>query len=284
MTGAVRKVWNEGAILGEGPVWVAKENALYWVDIKAPALHRLPLDGAERRSWPLPELTGWIVPRRAGGFVIGQASGPALLTLDPFTIEPLGDPHPEQEDSRLNDAVVSADGSIWFGTMDNAEEDAFGGLYRLAPDRRIERVDSGYLVPNGPAISADGTTLFHTHSPERTVYAFDLEGGTLANKRVHIRFEEEWGYPDGMAADAEGGLWITHWDGACVSRFDARGRRDRRIELPVRKPTKPVFAGDALDRMFVTSASVGEPAGSLGGAVFEVDAGVRGAPMHEYSG
>lgn len=286
MTVQVDIAWPGGAILGEGPVWVPAEGAVYWLDIKGLALHRLVLDGGARTSWVLPDMVGWIIPRAHGaGFVAGLRGGPALLALDPFALTPLAEPEPHLPGNRLNDAMADAAGRIWFGTMDNAEESDSGSLYRLDPDGSCHRMDSGYGVTNGPALSADGRTLYHTDSPRRTIYAFDLApDGALSNRRVHIRFEDAWGYPDGMAADAQGGLWVAHWAGARVSRFHPDGRLDRSVAMPVSKPTKPVFAGPDLDRMFVTSASIGDPDEPHAGALFTFDPGVKGLPPHPYAG
>ena len=41
------------AVLGEGPVWVAREAALYWLDIKGLKIFRLGDDGT-RSDWPTP--------------------------------------------------------------------------------------------------------------------------------------------------------------------------------------------------------------------------------------
>jgi sugar lactone lactonase YvrE len=111
----------------------------------------------------------------------------------------------------------------------------------------------------------------------RTVYAFDLKAdGTLANKRAHIRFTEKDGYPDGMTTDAEGGLWVAHWDGARVTRFMADGKRDRAIELPCSRVTSCVFYGAKLDRMAITTAAFERPNETQAGALFTVEPGVKG--------
>ncbi len=111
--------------------------------------------------------------------------------------------------------------------------------------------------------------MFHTDSAARTVYRFDLtDDGSIANKRAFIVFEQDWGYPDGMTVDAEGGLWIAHWGGGRVSRFDEQGRMERSIVLPASQTTNCCFAGQHLDRMFVTSAATGVDE-AQGGALFE---------------
>jgi xylono-1,5-lactonase len=274
-----RTVWQVGAILGEGPVWIARENAIYFVDIKKPALHRYALADGAMRSWDMPEPICWIIPRLdREDYIAGFKSGFAELSLDPLNIKKLGSPEPQHPGNRLNDAKVDAWGRIWAGSMDDAEKHARGALHRLDPDLKWQTLDEGYFIANGPTFSPDGYTLYHTDSARRLIYAFDLSSdGRLANRRIFVRFEESWGFPDGMSTDANGGVWVAHWGGARVSRFTPRGELERSIALPTLNITSCVFAGENLDRMFVTSASIGVDNDPLAGALFEVDPGVRGA-------
>lgn len=79
----------------------------------------------------MPEPLGCLADRTSGGFVAGFQSGFARLTLDPLVIEPIGDPEPHLPGNRMNDGKADADGRIWCGTMDMAEEKDSGALYRL---------------------------------------------------------------------------------------------------------------------------------------------------------
>lgn len=271
--------------LGEGTLWSARENAVYWTDIIAPAVNRLSLADGSIKRWVMPEPTGWIVERQGGGFVAGLQSGFASITLDPLTIEPFGSPEPHLPGNRMNDGKADADGRIWCGTMDMAEQTDSGAFYRLDPDGGWLQMDKGYRVPNGPAFSPCGDWLYHTDSARRTVYRFArTDGGGLDNREMFIQFSEEDGYPDGMTVDADGHLWIAHWEGGRISRFTPAGQLDRSIALPARQITNICFAGSGLDRMFVTSAAVGLPESEYDGALFEVDAGVKGLPTHLYAG
>lgn len=274
------------ATLGEGPVWDARIGALLFVDIKGQRLHRLFLADTSHRSWDFNEPICWVIPRaREPGYIAGFKSGFKTLMLEPFALDHISAPEPDLPNNRLNDAKADRWGRIWAGSMDDSETQATGALHRLDGDFQSRCMDDGYGVANGPTFSPDGTILYHTDSARRVVYAFDLGAdGALANKRVFIRFEDDWGYPDGMTTDAEGGIWIAHWDGARISRFTANGALDRSIALPVSRPTSCVFAGDTLDRMFVTSAALGREDEPLAGGLFEVDPGVRGAPAYAFAG
>jgi sugar lactone lactonase YvrE len=283
---AITYTWPVRTVLGEGPVYDAREDALYFVDIKGKRLHRLILKSRAQTTWDMPEAIGWVLPRATRpGFIAGFKSGFAALTLDPFSIVPIGTPEPDRTSNRLNDAKVDAHGRIWAGSMDDDEKQSTGALYRLDPTLRWTRMDDGYGVANGPTFSPDGATLYHTDSAQRIVYRFALSpDGAPSGRSVFVRFEDEWGYPDGMTTDSEGGVWIAHWDGARVSRFTPDGKLDRSIALPVSRPTSCVFAGAALDRMFVTSAALGREEEPLAGGLFEIESGARGAPSFAFAG
>ncbi len=270
--------------LGEGLWWSAREGAVYWTDILAPALNRLTLADGQVTRWPMPEMIGWVIERRdRPGFVAGFRSGFAELTLDPPVVTPIAAPEPDLPGNRLNDAKADAFGRIWAGTMPVGADRPSGALYRLDPDRSVTRVDTGYTVANGPAISPDGRWLYHTDTVPGCVYRFALDERGLHGRTLHIQFADGWGRPDGMTCDADGGLWIAHWGGSRVSRFTPDGALDRAIALPASQITNVCFAGEGLDRMCVTSAATGvdEP---LAGALFEVEAGVRGVAPELYAG
>lgn len=262
--------------LGEGVTWVAAENAVYWVDILGQRVNRLDLGDHSVREWTIPEMIGWLVPcRTGGGFIAGLKSGFHRLTLDPFALERIGAPEPDLPFNRMNDACPDPQGRIWAGTMSMDGSRADGALYRLDPDGTWTAVDRPYRIANGPAVSPDGRWLYHTDSALGLVYRFAKDGGTLGARETFITFPEEWGSPDGMTVDAQGGIWIAHWGAGCVSRFSPDGVRERSIELPASQITRPCFAGPKLDRMFVTSAADGvdEP---HAGALFEIDPGCTG--------
>lgn len=226
----------------------------------------------------MPEMTGWIIARRdAPGFLAGAESGIKAVTLDPFADLPDYPPA-----NRMNDAKADRHGRIWAGSMPITADRITGAFYCLDHDGSVEVVDSSYGIANGPAISPDGKWLFHTDTLKREIYRFPYQDdGSLGRKELSLRFEPEWSKPDGMTFDAEGGLWIANWGGSRVSRFTPDGRIEHDIRLPASQTTCMSFAGEALDRMFVTSAADGvdEPEA---GALFEVDPGVRGLAPHQF--
>ncbi len=241
-----------GAVLGEGPVWVARNEALYWVDIASGKVFR-HIAGRTDVIDPGRTLCS-IVPRASGGFVGGSLDGLVAISED-FSVSPLAHPEVDQPHNRFNDGKVDRGGRFWAGTMDRTERGATGSLYRLDPDLGCTRIDSGYTVTNGPAFSVDGRTMYHTDSGRQTIFAFDLdEAGNASNRRLFARFDPGDGYPDGMTVDAEDCLWVAFWDGWCLRRLSPKGELLAEVAMPVQRPTSCAFGGEGLDQLFITSA------------------------------
>jgi sugar lactone lactonase YvrE len=283
-------IWDARSVLGEGPLWSAREQAVYWVDIKGCVLNRYGLDGTEQ-SWTMPDFLGWVVERQnQPGLVAGFRNFIGEISLSPFVIRERLKPEPRLLGNRLNDAKVDLQGRIWFGSMDDAETQPSGGFYRLDADFSMHKVDSDYICANGPTFSPDGKRVYHTDSLRNEIYQFDVQpDGSLANKRSFAKFEAKDGSPDGMTTDAEGYLWVALWGGSGIARFSPDGKRDRFISLPVSQVTSCCFAGDKLDRMFVTTAKIGLSPEQLrqephAGSFFEVDPGVTGLPTAAFAG
>jgi len=270
--------------LGEGPLWSARENALYWVDILDHRFNRLSLADGSVESFAQTDYTAWIIEREAGGFVAGIGLDIVRLDLPANVRTPIGSVDRGIAGNRLNDAKADDKGRIWAGTMPASCDRPSGAFYRIDPDGTITSVDGPYTIANGPAIDPEGRFLLHTDTALGTIFRFDIrDDGSLGPRRPFITFERDWGNPDGMTFDAEGGLWVACWGGGCVTRFTPDGVRERSIALPASQITSCAFAGPDLDRMFVTSASDGvdEP---LGGALFEIDPGCRGREPEKYRG
>ncbi len=287
MSKDIKVICNLHCQLGEGPVWSARENAIYWVDILAPALHRYSLTTEQISTWPMPEKIGWVIERRdRPGFIAGFQSGFYELNLDPVTRKHIVDPEPHLPGNRMNDAKVDALGRIWAGTMDCDIVNSSGSLYCMDADFNVTQRDSDYLITNGPAFGVNHECMYHTDTGRGVIYRFDLSAdGGISGKSEFLKFRKEWGAPDGMTVDAQGGLWIAHWGGSCVSRFNPNGTLDRQIPLPASQITSCVFAGQNLDRLFATSAATGQPNEPLAGALFEIDSqGLRGLVPNLFAG
>lgn len=273
-----------GCSLGEGALWDHRTGHLLFVDIKNPAIYRFePGSGAVHRL-PLAERVGFVALTPDTDIVVaGLKSGLARVHLFGGQVQPLAAPEPHRPGNRINDGHVGPDGTLYFGTMDDAEEAPTGSFWSYDGARLIE-IEHGIPITNGPALSPDGRTLYSTDTKGRTVRAHPVEGGAVGPARPFLRFEEGWGNPDGGAVDAEGHLWVCHWGGGRVSRFRPDGSLERTLAVPAAQVTKCAFGGPDLTTLYITTAGIGrdrdeEPAA---GHVFVVEAGIPGLPANVF--
>jgi len=289
MVPAIHLVADVKALLGEGPIWVAREQALYWLDIKGRRLLRLDDRGV--REWPTPMRVGSIAPRAAGGFVAGTDAGLFTVEIDEeVRLTAIANPEVQLPDNRFNDGKVDREGRFWAGTMDDTEQAAVGALYRLDPDHRWTKTEEGYGVTNGPAFNRAGSIMYHSDSARRTIYRFGLSpDGELGQREIFARFTGAEGYPDGMTVDAKDCLWVAFWDGWAVRRFSPSGEELAAIDVPVQRPTSVAFGGPSLDRLYVTSARIGLDPTALAvqpsaGGLFMLEPGVSGIAEQPFAG
>jgi sugar lactone lactonase YvrE len=286
-------IWAAGATLGEGALWSAEEQALYWVDILQPRILRYdPATGA-KAEWPMPEPIGFIALRRRGGLVAGLRSGFHLIDLPEGRVTPIGNPEPDRTGNRFNDGKVDPMGRLWAGTVEMGCAEPTGAFYRLDPDHRWHRMDDGYIVTNGPAFSPDGSILYEADSERRVVYAYDLDlaGGAISNRRPFVIFADDGtdGVPDGMTVDRDGHLWVAHWGGGRVSRFRPDGTLDHAIPIPAPHVTSCTFGGPGLTTLYVTCARSGMSEAALqqyplAGGVFAIAGAGSGLPGTHFAG
>jgi xylono-1,5-lactonase len=265
---APRSVLSVGAILGEGPVWVAREAALWFVDIKGHAIHRFDPALDVSKSWTTPGQVGWIVPTDDGLFAVGLQSG--VHRFDPktgaFTL--LHAPEAHRPGNRLNDATVAPCGALWFGSMDDAEAEESGRFYRLHRGDLVESGLAAVSITNGPALSPDGRILYHTDTLGRAIWQCPVDAdGVAGAATLFTRIEDGAGYPDGPTVDAEGCLWTGLFG------------------FPVANITKIAFGGPDLTTAYATTARKGLDMTALtdqplAGDLFAFDPGVAGLPGH----
>ena len=277
------------AVLGEGPVWVARERALYWVDIKGRKIFRLAEDGAVT-EWPTPVRVGSLAPRAAGGFIAGTDAGIAFFNHESDRFEIVLNPEEQLPGNRFNDGKLDRRGRFWAGTMDDAETAQSGTLYVIDERLNVSAVDRGYKVTNGPAFSPLGDVMYHNDSARQVTYAFDMGAdGNASNRRIFLQFGPGDGYPDGMTVDSEGCLWIAFWDGWCVRRYSPAGQWLETVKVPVQRPTSCAFGGPELDRLYITSASIDLDESALNmqpnaGGLFMLAPGVQGVAELPFAG
>lgn len=284
---APRPIWNLGAPLLEGPVWVERDAALWFVDIKSHKIHRLgPASGAQH-SWDAPAQIGFCLPAANGKFVAGLQTGLAIFDAADGSFTPLVDPEPGLPGNRLNDGTVDPAGRLWFGTMDDGEKAVSGRIYRLGADGACHPQTAPVAISNGPAVSPDGRTLYHVDTLDGIVHAATIDAaGNLTDSRVFATIPNSEGHPDGPAVDAEGCVWIGLYNGGAVRRYSPAGELLETVTFPVSAITKVAFGGADLRTLYATTAAkhldaAGRAEEPHAGDLFAFDVTVPGLPGRE---
>jgi sugar lactone lactonase YvrE len=274
--------WRERLELGEGARWV--DGRLVLVDILS---GRLLADGRTGQALEtLAELDvplGAVAPIRGAPntWIAAAGTGACILTQagDISWICRVASSSPVA--MRVNDATSDAVGRFWFGTMAyDATKDA-GSLYRVDRDGTVTPVLDRITVPNGPAFTEDGTTMYLADSARGLVcrYRVNPVTGELGEIELFADFAHVPGHPDGMTVDHEGAVWIACWGGGTVRRYLPDGTPDRVIELPAAQPAAVCLGGPDGRLLHVTTAAYGlNPPGAHDGAVFTVPVEVPGLP------
>ncbi len=279
--------------LGEGAVWDNEDQRLWWVDITGGLIHRFDPESGQNETFDFGEPVGCLARRRAGGLVVAAKSG--FWTFDPESgaREPVSDPEEHLPDNRFNDGTTDMQGRFWAGTMkDGGEPERLGCFYRLDPDMTVTAWRDGIYTTNGLAFSPDGRTMYFSDSNPavRMIWAadYDTDTGEPGEPRVFFDTRQVAGRPDGGTVDAEGCYWQAGVSGWQLYRIAPDGTLDRTIDVPVEKPTKPMFGGPRLDTLYFTSLKAGldpnRPQPEAGSLFAVTGLGVSGVPQVRFAG
>jgi len=280
----VRSVLPVQATLGEGPVWVERDQALWFVDIKGHKVHRFHPASGDHKSYDAPCQVGWVLPADDGSFLAGLQQG--LARFDPLDgrFDVIATPEAAIPGNRLNDATVDPAGRVWFGSMDDGEEAISGRLYCFDRCQVREAEVPPVCITNGPAVSPDGRILYHTDTLGRVIYKVGInDDGSLGAASVFATIDEADGWPDGSVCDSEGCVWIGLWGGWRARRYAPTGEILTEVRLPASNITKIAFGGADLCTIYATSARKGLDAAALDGQplagnIFAFDVEVPGLP------
>lgn len=287
-------VYRGDDVLGESPVWDACDGVLYWVDIRKGALHRLRVKqrglAPETFTFGAGLLTGVVTARDA--LLVGFER--SIASIDKQHLARPGAARQQVNagflpvDNRLNEIKTDPQGRIWCGAMRDYAKECTGGLFRADVSGRLVRIRADVTVPNSVAFSPDGNWIYFADSATGVIERapFDSHSGSVGEWQALVGTGQAPGKPDGLAVDADGGLWSARFGAGCVIRFTSEGKRDICVELPVSQPTSCAFGGPDLSTLYVTTATQGlshevraqEP---LAGSLFAVTTRTAGLPVCE---
>ena len=276
--------------IGESPFWDVLDGILWWVDILPGLIHRYDPETGENQTVEFGEPVGSVAPRSSGGLVVAAKSGFHFLDPDTGKRNAITDPEADIPENRFNDGITDPKGRFWAGTMrDGNPQGRVGRFYRLDREGRCRSFFDPVFTSNGLAFSPDGRKLYFADSGRsvRTVFSaeYDPDTGVPGAPRVFFDTRSVQGRPDGGTVDADGCYWMAAVEGSQLVRLTPDGRVDRTVEMPVKKPTKPMFGGSRLETLFVTSIGRDGVAGSMAGNLFAVTGlGVTGVAQSRFGG
>jgi sugar lactone lactonase YvrE len=273
--------------LGEGPVFDARRNALWFCDIVGKTLHFAALDTGEARAWSFPSEVCSLGVAESGRLVMALRETVGLFDPDREDFAEIARIEAGRPETRLNDGKVGSDGAFWVGTMDDRpDRQPIGALYRVTADGTVEKKVEGLSVSNGLAFSPDGRTMFHTDTRGPWIDRWDIDPvtGAIGNRTRIATLDDATGRPDGGATDAEGCYWSAGISAQVLNRFDRDGKLLASYPVPVAAPTMPCFGGADMRDLFVTNLTDGRPADLLAryphsGLTLRGRSAVPGAPV-----
>lgn len=250
-------IWKGRNILGECPIWDAREQKVYWIDGVKAEVHQLDPVTKKHQQWQMPDKVGSIVLREDGQLVV--ALHKELVFLNPANgkITPWIAPLAKQNKLKFNDSKCDRKGRLWIGSADIEEKNPIGALYRIDADGSFHEMDQGFIVSNGIGWSLDNKIMYFSDSAGSTIYQYDydFEKGTISNRKIFSKVPVEAGYPDGLTVDSQGFIWSAHWNGWCLTCYKPDGSIDQVIQVPFACATSCCFGGPDLKTLFVTSAT-----------------------------
>jgi L-arabinonolactonase len=287
----ISKINTPLCMVGEGPVWDIADQALYFIDILGKKVLRFDPASGETRTWDVPDIIGSMAIRAGGGAIVALANGVHTLDFETGTCTMLASSPDLNDQVQLADGKVDRRGRFIVGSSDRGMKEARGKLYVLEPgSTQLRAIDDDIFLANGPCWSPDDATFYHADSIRKIIYAYDydIETGTVANRRPFASTEDLGGIPDGATVDAEGHIWSAICEGAKLVRFRPDGSIERIVAFPLKLPGSVMFGGPALDRLFVPTLSpafMGREADPLDGSTYVIDGlGVTGLAEPRFGG
>jgi len=262
-------------ILGEGALWNYLTQELVWIDILGKRLffYNPSLPDDKKLRWiTVSHYVGTAIPKKDGGVVLAMQNGFTELTAQQVSTasnqrgetmvvpRPLADPEAHLPGNRFNDGKVGPDGRFYAGTMALKEEKDAGWVYSLDKDFKVHKIYGPVTISNGMAWTKDTKTFYYVDTPQLRLDAFDFDAKTskVSNHRVAVNFPKEYGFPDGITIDNEDNVWVAHWEGSRITRWNPRtGKLLLTIPIPTKRVTSVAFGGPKLNDIYITSASVG---------------------------
>jgi sugar lactone lactonase YvrE len=278
---------------GEGILWEAASNSIYWTDINRFLVHRYRLEDAELKTWFFSEPVTCVLATNKNTLLLVLGSGIALWAPERDVRHDHLYSLPGWPLVRCNDGAVDPRGDLWVGSMRNnvradGEAGEVGGwdgvLYRIDGNAESTEWKCNLGISNTLLWSPDNSHFYFGDTLKNLIwrYDYDLTDGSICGEQSFFQGFGR-GLPDGSAIDSDGYLWNCRYGGGCIVRVSPDGQVDRVIEMPVANPTNCTFGGQDGNILYVTSASLdASQRERFGGGLFAIETNVTGPPSHAF--
>ena len=281
-------LWESKSILGEGPLWVKEKNSIYFVDIKKKLILKYHLTKKQKKIYKINKEIGFLSHIKKNIFILGLRGELRILNIQSGKIIKSIKIEKSLKYNRINDGKVDTQGNLWFGTMDNKERNLFNGsLYCLNRNLKLIKVDTKYIISNGPAF-INKNELFHTDTRKRIIYKLLINNKKkIISKKIFLKFKKKIGSPDGMTLDENLNLWVCFYRTACIQVFDKYGKKKHKLNLMAKNITNCTFGGVKNKDLFITSAIKGTNKKDLKiykftGSLFRVKTNMKGIKTNKF--
>ena len=250
-------LYSSQCILGESPLWHAERKCCFWVDIENGVLYEYNWISQTTRSWKFDYRLTLVLQGKGDQLILALNTKIARFHLESEQLEWLLDVEIPPSENRCNDGACDSAGRLWLGTMHLEHTNNAGALYCIDTNLNVHKKLNETTISNGIAWSLDNKRLYYIDSPTQVVqsFIFDERSGEIIFEKNVIQIPNETGSPDGMTIDEEGMLWIAHWGGFGVYRWNPHnGQLIDKIEVPVPQVSSCAFAGENLDYLVITTA------------------------------
>lgn len=251
----INLIENSESILAEGPVYNEKEDSLYWTDIKDKKIYQYNLKTKIIKNYQFDKKIGTFAFTLNDKIIAGCEDGLYFLNLEKGSMKFILNPKNEIIGNRFNDGKCDAKGRFFVGSMDDEELKQSGHLYSY-DGNMIKNLESNLRISNGLGWNKSNTKFYLTDSPKRVIYIYDydINKGTISNKKIFAKIKEEDGYPDGLTLDNEDNIYSCHWAGFKITKYNPKGEILESIKLPVPNISSCCFGGLDYKTLFITTA------------------------------
>lgn len=246
-------------ILGESPMWHSGRKQAFWVDILGDTITAYNLDDGLVKQYDGAQLISLVCQVEGNNelLVAGARGGVGFYNLESHELSLISDLNRSWENHRCNDGTVDCLGNLWVGSTHMDHEPGAGDLYCVSDAWRVSKKIEQVSISNGMCWSADNETMYHIDSPTREIKAFKHNAvtGDITFDRVAVQIPASLGFPDGMAMDAKGTIWVAIWGGSGVGGYNAlTGQLEHWIPIPAPNVSSCAFVGPELDCLLITTA------------------------------